>query len=367
MKKAAIYNLEICARAALQAKRNRRLRRNFHGTTEIFLCLVDHFEPSVGQASREVARERMKQWRTVYPQIAARHRDADGRPPAHGFFYPWDEFDAWELEQIGEICRLGYGELDLHLHHKDDTAETVRQKFREAVCTYDAAGLLPHWKDGKPAWGFIHGNWALDNSRHEHGQNFCGVNNELEILRQEGCYADFTFPAWQHFAQPRQVNSLYYAADTPQPKSYDTGREIQAGKEASGDLMIVQGPLIPFLAPKPGGGKRLAVDDGDIAHYRRYAPARLDRWVDTALHVVGRPDRLFIKLHSHGAADENRAAMLDHDLDALFSDAEARYNDGTRFRLHYVSAREMFNVLKATEANADIPISEARDFLIRQT
>ena len=188
-KNLAFYNLEMCVRALIAAKRNRRARQSFMGTTDICLCLVDHFEPSIGQPERAVAHARMTEWRTRYPAIAANYQDADGKPPAHGFFYPWDEFDAWELESIGEICRLGYGELDLHLHHKDDTSESVRQKFRDAIQAYDAAGLLPHWKDGRPAWGFIHGNWALDNSRLENGHNFCGVNNEIEILRQEGCYA----------------------------------------------------------------------------------------------------------------------------------------------------------------------------------
>ena len=125
-KKAALYNLEMCARAALKARSNRRIRRSYSGTTDLFLCLVDHFEPSVGQPPRDIARERMTHWRRRYPEIADKHRDADGRPPAHSFFYPWDEFDKWELEQIGEICRLGFGELDLHLHHKDDTADSVR-------------------------------------------------------------------------------------------------------------------------------------------------------------------------------------------------------------------------------------------------
>ena len=50
-------------------------------------------------------------------------------------------------------------------------------------------------------------------------------------------------------------------------------------------------------------------------------------------------------------------------MDALFTDAEARYNDGKRYRLHYLTAREMFNVVKATEAGiADIETS--RDWLL---
>jgi hypothetical protein len=189
------------------------------------------------------------------------------------------------------------------------------------------------------------------------------VNNELDVLQEEGCYADFTFPAWQHTAQPRQLNTIYYALDDPKrPKSYDTGTRARVGATDTGGLLLIPGPLVPFWRqgtrfPRP------AMDDSDLAAYRRYEASRLDRWVRAGIHVAGRPRRIFIKLHCHGAAERNRGVLLDHDLHALFADAEARYNDGKRYRLHYLTAREMFNVVKATEAGIE-SIEEARDWLL---
>jgi hypothetical protein len=330
----------------------------------VFLCLVDHYEPQVGRPPRPTARARVEDWLQRYPQIASRHRDAVGRAPAHSFFYPWDEFDDWEFARLAELCAAGYGELDVHLHHCDDTDDTLRCKLREAVMTYRNGGALSAWPDGRPAWGFIHGNWALDNSRREGGRNFCGVNNELTVLAEEGCYADFTFPSWRHLSQPRQVNSLYYAVDDPErPKSYDTGRTARAGEPGREGLLMVQGPLVPHLQ-RSGRKWKPAVDDSDLAHSQRYRPERLDRWVRAGIHVEGRPDRVFIKLHCHGAADANREALLGEDLDAMFADAEARYNDGQRYRLHYVTAREMFNVIRATEAGTTEDLLAARDWLL---
>lgn len=357
-----VFDLEITARAALTGSRNRRLARpgQLPGGTDLFLCLVDHYEPQIGKPPRQRARERVEDWLERYPRIAERHRDADGRVPAHSFFYPWDECDAWELERLVELCRAGYGEMDLHLHHADDTEESLREMVAEAVATYDAAGALPHWPDGRPAFGFIHGNWALDNSRIEHGRNFCGVNRELDLLREAGCYADFTFPAWQQRAQPRWPNRIYYGIDGPEPKSYERGVEARAKSPApESGLLMVHGPLAPFRRKC-----RPAMDDGDLAHYRRYHPSRLDRWVRTGIHVLGRPDWVFIKLHTHGAADENRQALLGEDLEVLFADAGQRYNDGQRFRLHYVTAREMFNLVKAAEAGAALSPAEARDYFL---
>ena len=53
-------------------------------------------------------------------------------------------------------------------------------------------GLLRRHR-GKLAFGFIHGNWALDNARPD--GRWCGLNNEITLLRDLGCYADFTLPA----------------------------------------------------------------------------------------------------------------------------------------------------------------------------
>lgn len=360
-----LFNTEMTWRAVQHAM-SRRLaaRRKINQTTDIFICLVDHFEPQQGKPPKAVAHQRMEDWLDLYPKIASRHTDFEGQIPQHSFFYPYDEYDSWEFSHLAGLCAAGYGEIDLHLHHKDDTSDSLRAKLRDAIDLYQAQGVLSHWHDGRPAWGFIHGNWALDNSRHENGENFCGVNNELTLLMEQGCYADFTFPAWQHTAQPRQLNSIYYATDDPtKPKSYDRGDAVQNSQVGAGTLLLIQGPLVPFWK-RTRLGLRLAMDDGDLASYRRYSPERLDRWAQAGIHVAGRPDRIFIKLHTHGAPEANRQALLGGDLDALFSDAEARYNDGKYHRLHYVTAREMFNIIKATEANVNIEISEARDWIL---
>jgi hypothetical protein len=366
--KAKLFDIEIAFRsaaAAAGARRRAEATRTSERPVDLFLCLVDHFEPQIGQPPSSVARERLEDWLRHYPKIAGRHRDADGRPPAHSFFYPYDEYDDWEMARLSQMCAQGWGEIDVHLHHKDDTEESLRAKLRDALRLFRGHGALSQWPDGSPAWGFIHGNWALDNSRCESGHNFCGVNNELTVLADLGCYADFTFPAWQHTAQPRQMNSIYYAVDDPtRPKSYDRGKPAVVGVKGEGTLLLVHGPLVPYLH-RGARGCRMAMDDGDIAACRRYTPDRLDRWVRAGIHVQGRPDRVFIKLHSHGAADKNREAMLGTDLEALFSDAEARYNDGKRYRLHYVTAREMFNIIKATEADAAVDLVEARDWLLK--
>ena len=159
------------------------------------------------------------------------------------------------------------------------------------------------------------------------------------------------------------MNRIFYSSDDPnQPKSYEQGVDAAVRtRPPSESFLLVQGPLTPYLR-WAGGKPHLQMDDGDLALSRRYAPARLDRWVRQGIHVVGRPDRVFIKLHCHGATDRDRFTLLGEDLPALFTDAEQRYNDGAQYRLHYVTAREMFNIVKATESGS--ASETAFDFLL---
>jgi hypothetical protein len=318
----------------------------------------------VGRVDDGTARSRLEAWIEEYPRIAARHADSAGRPPAHSFFYPYDELEPGELRDLAGLCAAGYGELEIHLHHQDDTSETLREKLRGAIQSWREVGALGSWSEtGRPAFGFIHGNWALDNSRIEGSRNYCGVDDEITVLAEEGCFADFTFPALAHMAQPRQANSIFYAEDDrKRPKSHDRGVPVRVGGEPSGHLMIVQGPLC--LCRRPG---RLLPrpEDGDVTGSNPAIPGRVDAWVRVAIHIQGRPEWVFVKVHTHGAQDCNREALLGGGLDALFTDLQRRYNDGRVWRLHYVTAREMYNVIKAAEAGCTGDPSSYRDFIVR--
>src|SRR5207302_558256 len=125
------------------------------------------------------------------------------------------------------------------------TPAHLREKllaFKEMLA--ERHGLLARRKDtGALAYGFIHGNWALCNSRPD--GSWCGVHNELSILRETGCYADFTFPSAPDPTQPVKINQLYYARDLPaQQRSYDTGVAVGAGPVPPDSLLLIQGPLV---------------------------------------------------------------------------------------------------------------------------
>ena len=161
-----------------------------------------------------------------YPALFARFKDSDGRPPQHTFFFPAEEYEPEYLDALADLCGRGFGEVDIHLHHDKDTADGLRQScWSFAICSSERHGLLSRHKEtGEPAYAFIHGNWALCNSRPDGA--YCGVNNELDILRMTGCFVDMTFPSAPG-PNPPKINSIYYACDKPgQPRRTRPARDV---------------------------------------------------------------------------------------------------------------------------------------------
>ncbi len=373
-----LLGLVALAVAALQLARRRNitawlmayLRQDWRtpvpaGTTRhLLFCFVDHYEPAWGKPDLALERARVARWRADLPKLCEGHRDADGRPPVHSFFYPEEEYREEHLDSLVELCRLGLGEIEIHLHHDGDTEAQLREKLsRFTELLAHRHGALPRDPlSGQPRWAFIHGNWALDNS-HPTGRH-CGVNNELIVLREEGCYADFTLPAAPDPCQTSTINRIYWAKDDPQrPKSHDKGPNVRAGGGTEGDLMILQGPLgLRWNSRKFGIFPR--IENADIRAVSPPSRDRIDAWVDTGIHVEGRPEWIFVKIHTHGAEDCDMDTLLGKAMDDAFTYLETRYNDGRDWKLHYVSAREAYNIARAAEAGMAGDPGRHRDFLI---
>jgi len=330
------------------------------GTTRhLLFAFVDHFEPGTKGVSLDQARERFAAWTDLYPSLAREFVDSDGRHPQHGFFFPPHYFRDEYMHGLAEFDWQELGETELHLHHEDDTSETLRALLEETLERYADYGVFQCQGDPvRRAYGFIHGNWALDNSRPE----YCGVNDELEILAETGCYGDFTFPSL-HLAQPRMVNALYRSVDDPHaPKSYDTGRPMRAGERPGADeFAMFTGPIglrrrsrFPFFA----------VEDADVTGEGPGTPARVRRWVDAGIHVEGRPEWIFVKVHTHGAPERHRDALLGDGAAAMYRTLCEEFGDGDAWKLHFVNAREMYNIARAAEDGLEGDPGAYRDYEI---
>ena len=333
-------------RAAATQRRESRQRR---GTIDILFAITDHYEPLCGNASDEVGRRRVARWAGEYPALASQFVDADGRHPQHTFFYPIEEYRPDLLEPLAALCEQGFGEVEVHLHHDQDTAAHLREELTAFTRRlHDQHGLLSTDASGALRYGFIHGNWALSNSLPD--GRWCGVDDELSVLRDTGCYADLTMPAAPSPAQVRTVNQIYYAVGAARgPRAHDHGARAAVGRPASAeDLLLVQGPLMPTFR-RATWGIIPRVENGELNAGHPPTTMRFADWLSCGISVEGRPEWVFIKVHTHGAPEPEAAMMLGPETAAFHRDVLAAYNNGQRFRLHYVTAREMVNIVHAAE------------------
>lgn len=346
------------------AQARSRRRRAPHEPVHLLLAIADHYEPQWGRPDPDTARDRVARWIEAYPRLFGDFRDSDGRPPRHTFFFPIDEYAPEHVDALAALCRAGFGEIEIHHHHDGDNSEALRERLlRFKTLFADRHGVLSrHRGTGALAYGFIHGNWALDNSRPD--GRWCGVNNELDILRETGCYADFTYPSHPDPTQPRTINQIYYAIDDPdQPRSHETGIPIGAGPPPANALMLIPGPLTLDWTQRRWG----VVPRIENSCIQGNQPARIDRldaWLAAGIRVPNRPDWFFVKLHTHGAPESNQRALLGEPMVRFHRDLAARAAADPNFHYHYVTARELYNLAKAAEAGWTRSVEAARDFLL---
>ncbi len=307
--------------------------RRFSAPERLWVVIADHYEPWNSTREGVPAFSMVDRWRREWPKIAARHKDSLGRPPLYTFFYPAEQYAEPLLTPLAELTAEGIADVEVHLHHDGDTEAgfcEIMARFLEALHTRH--GLLRKAADGALRFAFIHGNWALDNSRPD--GRFCGLNNEILLLKRLGCYADFTLPSAPHQTQVRMVNTIYWATDDPaMPKSHDLGTPARSGCP-EGDLLMIPGPLgLNFR-----GGRRIPrLETGEIAWYDPPVPGRTRSWIRLAPRIGA---DVFLKLYTHGAQEANAAALLNGGLDALFEDLSAECGRQS-LRLLYVSPWEM--------------------------
>lgn len=305
-----------------------------------WVTVADHYEPLGRSPSFERALAKVGAWRDKWPRIAeAAPRDAASQRPQYSFFYPQEEYRAELLAGLAEMVHLGVGDVEVHLHHDRETPERFVEKVR-TFCRRltDDHGLLRQ-SDGRTVFGFIHGNWALDNA-HPDGRG-CGLTGEIALLRDLGCYADFTMPSAPSPTQGRVVNRVYWCTSRAdgRPRAFDRGIPASIGCGRQGDLLMVTGPLgLRF-------GERLLprLEAGELAGYDLPTATRARLWFDLAPRIGG---DLFLKLYTHGADDRNMDPLLHGGLADLFrfiaEEAERR-----KIELHWATAWQMVRAIEA--------------------
>ncbi|HWW13931.1 MAG TPA: hypothetical protein VN310_04650 [Candidatus Dormibacteraeota bacterium] len=342
--------------------------------THLIFALADHFEPAIvpedGRARAPYSEQerRLERWCREYPNRFGSYRDAEGRPFVHTYFYPAEQYDQLLVARLAEHCRAGWGEIEIHLHHgveAPDTAENTRRElieFRDRLAQKHDC-LSYRGESPQPRYGFVHGNFALANSNHGRG---CGVDSEMQILADTGCYADFTLPAGAfHRAQTSKINSIYECGRplvnrAPHRKGVDLAR----GRTPQVLPLVVQGPLMLDFGGR-SGSRRLHIDNAALTGSNPASLHRLSLWKRAAISVEGRPDWLFIKLHTHGMDPRHEEATLGSAMQKFVRELAGGAEERNEI-LHFVSAREMVNIILAACDGKDGNPGEHRDYQFKR-
>jgi len=327
--------------------RKTRIKKDTH----ILFLFVDHFEPNFKHGDKKIEDQGIDKWINSYKKLCSKYKDSDGYCPQHSWFYYPELYNNRTLKKLSKLCYEGYGEIEYHLHHSGDTKKSLKKRILKDVRWFNKNGaMITAEQTPKPYYGFIHGMWALDNSI----KKYCGVNQEIKVLKKTGCYADFTFPAFGQITQPSKINSIYYAKNTRNPKSYDYGIDVEVRKKKTGDLMIFEGPLSVNSSIN-------VFEYGDMSDYP-FDSSRLGAWLDANIHVKGRSEWIFIKVYGHTFQHSLKNKLWEN-LDKMHLELQKKLKS-KKYKLHYVSAREAYNIVKAAEAGYKGNPSDYRDYLI---
>jgi len=330
-------------------------RRIFPASSHLIVCLADHFEPAIvpgqgnARAARDVQEQRLEHWCREVPKAVKEWRDAEGFPIRHTYFYPAEQYDRGLVERLAQHCDDGWGEIEVHLHHgteRPDTDENTRRtllNFRDILASHGCLSQL-HGQ-GEPRYAFVHGNFALANSANNRN---CGVDAEMSILSETGCFGDFTLPSAPNPSQIAKINALYECGlPLGERAPHRRGRDLRTGYAPEIFPLIVQGPLLWDFSRRRRALPYPAIENSELTALHPPTLTRLQLWRKAAITVLGRPDWLFVKLHCHGMDPRDEEVMFGEPMRRFLRELLESAKQGGEFKVHFTTAREMVNIILA--------------------
>ena len=348
-----------------------RQLENAGGLRHLILLVANHFEPAWNEQGLPMdwstQRSRLDDWCRQAHRIGNAVHDADGTPFRHTYFFPGEQYHRLLLERLAELQSEGLGEVEIHLHHGvkyPDNAlnlKRVLEEFRNVLAEEHRCLSQLHGT-GQPMYGFVHGNLALANSS---GGRFCGVDSEMQVLAETGCYADFTLPSAPDQSQVRRINAIYECGRPLQERSpHRTGR----------NLNVHRTPVLPVLFTGPllfdwrGSWPQLRMpklEDGGLSAKRPPSLNRFRNWVRAGVGVRGKSDWCFVKLYCHGFFDQDQPMMIGDGMRRFLDEMLELAERSGEFRVHFATAREAFNMAMAAVDDQPGEPGLYRDYKLR--
>ena len=332
---------------------NSLLQSGSSGQKHIIFTVANHFEPSWsenGLLDLDVQRRRLDKYYKLARKTGEAVRDADGTKFRHTNFFPAEQYNRRILEKMAEMQAEGLGEVEVHLHHgvdKPDTADNLRNvlsEFRD--CLAEEHQLLSRFAgEIQPKYAFVHGNLALANSA---GGKFCGVDEEMQILQETGCYVDMTMPSAPDKTQVPMLNQIYECGlPLTEKMPHRTGNQVRVFGNQPQLPLIFTGPLIFNWTRRVKGLPVPKIDDGALSANQTSDSARLKRWLSANVTVENRPEWIFVKLYCHGFFDYDQSACIGEQAQRFFAETIETGEKTGDYKVYFASAREAFNIVSA--------------------
>jgi hypothetical protein len=343
------------------------------GPAHLVVVVANHFEPAWNERGDALdwntQLTKLDRWYEQARSIGKAVRDVDGTPFRHTNFYPAEQYHPRLLQRMAEMQAEGLGEVEVHLHHgldEPDTPENLRNaltRFRDVLANEHKC-LSRLDGEGSPRYAFVHGNLALANSA---GGRFCGVDSEMQILAETGCYADMTLPSAPEQSQVSRINAVYECGHPlTEARPHRSGPSVRVGDRQPRLPIIVTGPLVLNWKRKLRGVPVPRLDDGALTANQPLDMARLERWRGANIHVEGRPEWIFIKLYCHGFFNFDQPSMIGERIRRFWTEAIEAGEKSGEYKIHFASAREAFNMIMAAVDGKQGEPGMYRDYRLRQ-
>ncbi len=354
-----------------------RLREAVRRSTEVtgpkhFIFVVaNHFEPGWNERGLtldwKTVLSRVENWCERARSLGDAFRDCDGKAFRHTYFYPIEQYHSRVLDKLAELQMDGFGDVEMHLHHgveRPDNEANLRKTLQDLrdILAEEHRLLSRRKDDPSPMYAFVHGNLALANSA---GGRFCGVDSEMEVLAETGCYADFTLPSWPDESQVGHINAIYQCSRPLHERSpHSNGKDLCIGERPVLPILFT-GPLVFDWRRRICGLPIPRVDGGALAS--NYIPSveRFDRWRSADISVKGRPEWVFIKLYCHGFFPSDQETLLGEPIRRFLGELLEMADQNDQCTMRFTTAREAFNiVMAAVEGHGGDP-GLYRDYWLR--
>lgn len=333
-------------------------------TIHFIIANANHFEPLCENVGFDIGKKRLLHWCRKIEETRFL-KDKDDHFVKHTYFFPAEESHDEYLQILKEHCTRGFGEVEIHLHHgikEPDTSSNLKKTINEFKAHLEKHGFLSYDKKGNgPYYSFVHGNWALANSANG---NYCGVDDEMQILRETGCYADFTYPSMSA-GQTSIINHIFqckYPLNTRNPQRKGVVLERGMSIDEIQYPFLVTGPFLINWRLKKERQFLPRFENADITSSYYPTLERFKLWASANVHVKYKPDWLFIKLHSHGIQENDEGLFWSKAYIDFIKDLLNKYDDGKKHRIHFVSTREMANIILAAINGEDGDPNSFRDY-----